>query len=558
MKTKPQRFLIPLLMLMVLSLSLAALLACTQPPADAPVESPAETETAPAGDASAARPATSPAAIADFVSRRQTISAEWDQFHSDFDQWSAGLTECHPNAMRQALNEFAVSFNDVTQRTQNLSRGKTGGELADLLIAAAQEEETALRQLRDRWQPGNVSLLENVAQARAKSALAQKSAEDRAIELRAGFEDTADPEAVAEFQAAFEPLSDQWKQLHDDYEALRDDADNLGAKAVGEGIEQHAANLKAIIDALEELPELEGSEDTIEELLTAAKAELDAFKAANDSADKASAADTAAESESKAEDAASESAATTGATESTTTESTDAAATTTTESTDSPETETTESADGAESVTADTEATDSAETAAAESSAATESDATKTTTTTTAKPATVSSSAKLPDFAPLDEIAEANAKVLKQANRAIADLADPDAEQGLAELQVFDTEYGRLLSDWDAFHDQYGDWRKDDAGCDRALVIQDLEQHSLRIAQLARDVRTLPSAGQLLPIYSLLTEAAARDENAIRALRYTWQPFTLDPFKAVHQERTNTDELRRQAEIAAQQLQNRS
>ena len=98
----------------------------------------------------------------------------------------------------------------------------------------------------------------------------------------------------------------------------------------------------------------------------------------------------------------------------------------------------------------------------------------------------------------------------------------------------------------------------DDGGCDRTEVVAELEQYSIRISQLARDVRTLPSSGYLLPIYTVLTEAAARDENAVRTLRYTWQPFTLDSFKAVHQERINTDNLRREAEIAVQELQSRS
>ena len=166
--------------------------------------------------------------------------------------------------------------------------------------------------------------------------------------------------------------------------------------------------------------------------------------------------------------------------------------------------------------------------------------------------------AAFPDLEPLDEVTETNAKVLKAANRTIEDLADPDAERGLAELQVFDTEYARLVRAWDAFHEGYNDWRKDDGGCDRAQVVQDLEEHSLQIAEIAREIRGLPSVGRLLPIYSLLTEAAARDEDAIRTLRYTWQPFALDAFKAVHQERTNTESLRRQAEIAVQELANRS
>ena len=478
----------------LLSLLLAAavgLVACTTAQPDEPDAQPTAAA-APESDA----PRTDQAIpIAEFVQRHDEISQEWDQFHADFDEWSASLSACHPNAMREALNDFAVSFNSVTEQARGLTRGTTSGELADLVIVAAENEEAALRQLRDRWQPNNVSLFENVEQHRAQASQAQKSAEDLAIELREGFEDAADPEATAEFLEAFEPVRDAWKQLHDDYETLRDESEEIGAAAVTEGIEAHLETLGTIIDQLEDLPELDGSEETIEELLAAAQAEVTAFEGGNGSTAEAS-------------------------------------QTTTSGST--------EAADGAGESTSDTTAANG--TTGSESTGSGDGD----------------SGTGSPDFDALDEVVDANAKILKQANRTIEDLADPDAEKSLGELAVFDAEYTRLVRDWATFHDGYNSWRKTDGGCDRAQVIQDLEQHSLSISALARDIRTLPSSGSLLPIYSLLTEAASRDENAIRTLRYTWQPFALDAFKAAHQERIDSDALRRQAEIAVQELQNRS
>ncbi len=479
-----------------------ALVACTQQEADVaetpPTEAPVAAATSPMLEQDIP--------IADFVSKHAAISEEWDLFHDDFDQWSASLSSCHPDAMYLSLNDFAVSFNAVTEQARDLTRGSTSGELADLVIAAAEEEEAAFRQLRDHWQPNNVSLFENVEQQRAMSSQAQKSAEDRAIELREGFEDAADPEAVAEFQAALDPVMADWETLHDDYETLQKDEDTLGADAVLKGLESHVKGLESIAEAIDELPELEEAEDTVEALKDAVTSETEAFEAAIESA-KAS--------ESKGDEPAADSE------------------------------KDGESADGEPAATAekDGESTDGEQAAtASEGDGETDSE----------------SEAKLPDFEPLDASVEASVESVKQADDAIDDLADPDAEKGLAELATFDTEYDRLLRTWDAFNERYNGWRKDDGGCDRTEVVAELEQYSLRITQLARDVRTLPSSGYLLPIYTVLTEAAARDENAVRTLRYTWQPFTLDSFKAVHQERINTDNLRREAEIAVQELQSRS
>ena len=471
-------------------LAALALAACTQP-------EPTDSETPPTEAPPVVAMPTTPGQeipVLDFVGQYEAISEEWDMFHDDFDQWNAGLSSCHPNAMYLALNDFAVSFNSVTQQARDLSRGSTSGELANLLIAAAEEEETAFRQLRDRWQPNNVTLFENVEQQRTKSSQAQKSAEDRAIELREGFEDTADPEAVAEFQAAFEPIKADWETLHDDYETLQKDADTLGADAVLEGLESHVKGLEAIAEAIDELPELEEAEETVEALKDAAAAEAEAFEAAIESTKSGGS-----DGDGKA--------------------STDSESAGESDSESEPSTE----------PEADSESDGASE-----------------------------GGAKLPDFEPLDAGVEASAESVKQADDTIDDLADPDAEKGLAELQVFDTEYERLLRTWAAFDERYNDWRKNDGGCDRTEVAAELEQYSLRISQLARDVRALPSAGYLLPIYTLLTEAAARDESAVRTLRYTWQPFTLDSFKAVHQERINTENLRREAEIAVQELRSRS
>ena len=133
MKLVPRSLRWPLLLVGLLSL--IALAACTQPEAADPETPP--TESPPAAPATPTAGQDVP--TADFISEHAAISEEWDAFHDDFDQWSAGLSSCYPDAMYLALNDFAVSFNAVTEQARNLTRGSTGGELADLLITAAEE-----------------------------------------------------------------------------------------------------------------------------------------------------------------------------------------------------------------------------------------------------------------------------------------------------------------------------------------------------------------------------------------------------------------------------------
>ena len=437
-----------------LALSLLLLVACNQPDTSPTEILPAEVQ--PTASATPL-PASAQSEINDFVNQQQAIDQQWDQIRVDFDQWRAELTSCHPNSVHEALNDFAVAFNDVTEQARNLTRAQSTQELADTLIVAAEAEETALRQLRDRWQPNNVALFEEVEQRRSDASHAQKDAQDQAIELRLAAVSGVAPESTDEFAQSFDLVKNDWQAVHDEYSDLLDKIESMEPADVIASLDQLVEKFTLVVDALDELPAPTGAESTVEALQSAAQAELDAFNTAREPSDK-------------------------------------------------PE---------------------------------------------------------LPDFSGIDASVKASEDALADTGETINNTpeADPivptDPEINLAELQVFYDEYDSLVVTWDEFHDRYNDWRASEGGCDRTEVTQALEQFSLRTGAIARDVRDLPRAGYLLPMYTSLVDAAGREENAIRTLRNSWQPFTVDAFKAVDEDRVNVDGLRREADIALQQLRNR-
>ena len=206
------------------SLLLASLVACSETtdtqPATPPPDSPS---------VQAAKPlsASERIAVDEFANQLQTIDQEWDQLHQDFDFWRAGLTSCHRSSVQEALQGFAASFADVTEQARNLPRTIVIREPADTLIAAAEEEEAAFRQLRDRWQPDNLSLFELVEQRRSDAARAQRNVEDMTLELQEQLEAAGDPkerEALEEFSDALDAVRNDWNRFHDDYAALQRDA----------------------------------------------------------------------------------------------------------------------------------------------------------------------------------------------------------------------------------------------------------------------------------------------------------------------------------------------
>ncbi|MCE2404682.1 MAG: hypothetical protein J4F43_05950 [Dehalococcoidia bacterium] len=457
------------ILLLLASLLLASLVACDEPGDAQPVALPTES---PSGRAAEPLSPGDRMAMDEFASQLQTVDEEWDGFQQEFDGWRAGLTPCHRSSVHEALQEFAVGFAGVTEQAGDLPRTTVTRELADILITAAEEEEAAFRQLRDRWQPDNLSLFELVEQRRSDAARAQRNVEDMMLELEEELEKAGDPEereALKEFSDALDALKDDWDKFHDDYAELQKDARRMEAASVLARLERLVSQFEGIVETAGELPSADATEDMAEALEEAAEAELDALFAVNDAL--------LAQAPPGFPD--------TGAPR--------------------------------------------------------------------PSPGAAGSSLDL-----MDAVIEESEDVLKDASRRTKTLVDDDPEENLAEVKEFDDSHKDLLAEWDAFHQRYNDWRKTDGGCGRTEVLQSLDRFNLRMGELGRSVRSLPQSSYLLPMYNLLVEAAAREEGAIRALRNSWRPFTVDAFKAVDQERLNANRLRRQADTGLQELRDRS
>ena len=267
------------LILLVPALALFAMIAvaCTGPAAQEPAASPPSS----APEAMATRTlAMEPPPLADFNEQRQSIDEAWNLVHDDFDQWRADLTMCHPTTLTEALSEFAIEFNDVTEEARDLTRTKTTGEFTNKLITAAEDEEAAFRQLRDRWQPGNVSLFENVEMQRNLAAQAQREAKDQSLALRSQLEEATDPADIEEFEGALEGVESSIGEIRSDYKKLKDDAEDMEASEVNSELKALTETLESIAADIDDLPSLKGSREAVRALEKAVKAEIDVFDSA--------------------------------------------------------------------------------------------------------------------------------------------------------------------------------------------------------------------------------------------------------------------------------------
>ena len=268
-----------LIPLLLVSLLPASVMACSEtadtqpatPPPDAPSASTAEPLSA-----------ADRMAMDAFADQRQTIDKEWDRFHQDFDEWRTGLVSCDRSSVHEALQGFAAGFAEVTAQAGDIPRATVTREIADILIAAAEDEEAAFRRLRDRWQPDDISLFEQVEQRRAGSAGAQRQVEDMALELREQLEAAAEPgerRALMRFSDALDAVSDDWNAFHDDYAALQEAAVHLDSFAVIAELDKLVVQFDAVVEAVSGLPAEGATEGAAGTLQAAADAEREALLA---------------------------------------------------------------------------------------------------------------------------------------------------------------------------------------------------------------------------------------------------------------------------------------
>ena len=142
----------------------------------------------------------------------------------------------------------------------------------------------------------------------------------------------------------------------------------------------------------------------------------------------------------------------------------------------------------------------------------------------------------------------------REATEKLADIVKSSSVQNEQAVEGFTKSYDELRSLWKAFHQGYGTWRSTDGGCDRSQVVEILAQFSFRFSQLAKEVRALPRLPILQPLGEVLVEAAEGEDEAFKSLRDTWRPFNPDVYSPFQKERIAAGKLRRQVDAGVNQL----
>jgi hypothetical protein len=218
----------------------------------------------------------------EFARSYRAIEEDWEQFHTDFDSWRTGLISCDRSSVPAALRDFAGDFNEITVQARDLPRPPQARELADGLIAAAEKENTALRELRDHWQPDNTALFEAVDTARSSAAAAQKVALDQLNDLQ-GSAPAGSADETRNFSTAFAQVNQDWAMFHENYASLRQQQADLSNTEVSDRLTQLVDEFSNVSSAVNSLPSSAATREMVNILKAAAQAENQALSDLNSS-----------------------------------------------------------------------------------------------------------------------------------------------------------------------------------------------------------------------------------------------------------------------------------
>ena len=209
------------------------------------------------------------------------INQEWDQLHQDFDAWRQGLITCDPSAVQASLVRFSGSISGTTETARSLSRHSSVRGLADQLILAAEQEEEALRLLRDTWKPDlgeeepepeatsngfdsdsddsdaseqdESSVFEGVAVARSAASAIQKRVADQLSDLQQQTTPTA-KNKVDDFDAAVQSASSDWDRFHRNYDSFRTVQGGLTSEEAADRLGDLVNEFTDVVLAIRDLP----------------------------------------------------------------------------------------------------------------------------------------------------------------------------------------------------------------------------------------------------------------------------------------------------------------
>ena len=558
MKIRPLPFLMP-----VAAVLLLLVMACSEQASD----STTDVQSTEMSAASRAVPTAVPVSaelVSEFSAAQDSINADWDQLHLDFDSWRGNLSACDRTAALAAMRVFASDFGQVAEQARDLPGKGIARELPDNVILAANSEETSLRLLRDTWLPGDVSLLENTQTERATAAGLMRATAIEVDKLEE-LDKPEDQEVAEDFADALEAVDEAWDAFNDSYGALEDDHIDLSVSEIVTRLRVLIDEHEAVLESLEDIPSDKVTDPVQDQLVEAA----DAFRR--------EARGTASENGAEDSDSAAQNGNGNGDGNGGTASSENGSEASPEESAESSE-EGTEGSTGSPQGTAGNHERGTAGLGQVKGQTGpdvqggitgipnlfTGLPTGLTGPTTAGQQAGPDSSedeesgAEEADYSgyfdTFEDTLDQTKVTRKQAGRDLEAIIEGVSEEDKENLAEFTSAFTDLMDDWNSFHAEFDRWVRTEGNCNRASAVEELHDFNQQFSELGNRVRELSQVSYLRPSSDLLAEAVDREGAALRGLASTWAPYESDVYRGLDDERANAVNLRRLADRRTQEL----
>ena len=453
--------------------------------------------------------------VQEFSRMLRSVNRDWDLLRSDYDTWQAGLTSCDQASVGQALGRFSGMFSDISQQARGLPRSNATRHLSDMVIAAVEGEEEALRSFNgnsgeSRGPSGAVqetgskaqatdmdaaknpepaessngasmaSSFDGVYQARSGSVKAMQEVSDAIADWEARGSDSGRL-ALEEFAAAFHSVNESWDAFHKKYDAFRGQASSLPKDRVVLRLSDLIAEYGEVALATRSLSQYEGAADIASLMAETAEAEDLALRVLRASLQKQGApAGSVPQPEGSSPSAAKTS------------------------------------------------------------------------------PAPSSAGDGSPDASRAYEVFETQLVAANTSRRlalgSLEELIATTDDGQLAALEGFTKKYTPLSSAWRDFHREFDAWRAGGSGCSATEAVEGLAALNARYGELSASVGNLPAASVLRPASELMVEAVGREASTMQELRDAWRPFEPEVYVPYRQAKTEADRMRRQVSAGIEDL----
>ena len=241
--------------------------------------------------------------LGSFSATLDELNGEWDTFHRDYDTFRSEQRELTASDRIARLGALVSQFGELAIQVRNLPTSSITRPVTDMLVAAAEQEELALRKLMDAFEreqgasgeppmtPGEPGTDEAAALPKSvfedfDTQLVQRNASRR--EATEGLADIVksssieNEQAVAEFATSYDELRSAWKRFHQAYDVWRSIEGGCDRSAVTATLAQFSISFSELAKEVRALPRLPILQPLGEVLVTAAEREDQAFKSLRD------------------------------------------------------------------------------------------------------------------------------------------------------------------------------------------------------------------------------------------------------------------------------------